>query len=122
MADSKKKSKPGKLVFTGALNGAGAITGKGALTLTVSDATKASVSVDAKPGSTYVTLASSVGLKIRKSSTVKFNGKIAKDLNRSGVHGDVGVQMKLPKGVDVSVSHRFRPDDDVTSLKLTIRF
>ena len=122
MAESKKEKKPAKVTFSGALTGKGGIAGKGALTLTVSDATKASVAVDAKPGSTNVTLASSVGLKIRKSSTIEFSGTIAKDLNKSGVEGNVGVQMKLPKGVDVSVSHRFNPRDDVTTLKLTIRF
>ena len=122
MVKAKQEKKPAKIAFSGALTGKGGIAGKGSLTLTVSDATKASVLVDAKRGSTNVTLASSVGLKIRKSSTIKFSGTIAKDLNRSGLEGDVGVQMRLPKGVDVSVSHQFKPADDVTSLKVTIRF
>jgi hypothetical protein len=122
MVKSKREQKPAKVVFSGDVSGRGGITGKGTLTLTISDATKASVSVDAKPGSTNVTLATSVGLKIRKSSTIKVSGTVAKDLNKGGVDGDVAIQMKLPKGVDVSASHRFRPDDDVTSLKLTIRF
>jgi len=122
MVKKKQIKKPAKIVFSGALTGKGGIAGKGSLTLTISDATKASVAVDAKRGSTNVTLASSVGLKIRKSSTIKFSGTIAKDLNKSGLEGDVGIQMKLPKGVDVSVSHQFKPADDVTSLKVTIRF
>jgi hypothetical protein len=122
MVKEKQEKKPAKVAFSGALTGKGGIAGKGALTLTISDATKASVAVDAKRGSTNVTLASSVGLKIRKSSTIKFSGTIAKDLNKRGLEGDVGLQMKLPKGVDVSVSHQFKSDEDVTSLKLTIRF
>lgn len=122
MVKAKQSNKPGRVTFTGALSGQGNIAGRGTLTLTISDATKASVSVDAKPGSTHVTLASSVGLSIRKSSTIDFSGTIAGDLNRSGIEGDIGVHMKLPKGVDVSVSHRFEPDDDMTTLKMTIRF
>lgn len=121
MARTKQKKKA-RIVVTGDLKTQGDVTGKGALTFIVSDATKASVLVDAKPNSTNVTLASSVGLKIRKSATLDLSGSISKDLNRSGLKGDVGVKMKLPKGIDVSVAHKFRPDDDRTSVKLTIKF
>ena len=122
MAKTTQKSKQARIVFTGDLKTEGDVRGKGALTFIVSDATKASVLVDAKPNSTKVTLASAVGLKIRKSATLDFSGSISKDLNRSGLEGDLGVEMKLPKGIDVSVAHQFRPEDDRTTVKLTIRF
>jgi len=122
MAKAKQKKKPARIIVTGDLETKGDVSGKGALTFIVSDATKASVLVDARPNSTKVTLSSSVGLKIRKSATLDFSGSLTKDLNRRGLEGDVGVQMKLSKGIDVSVAHKFRPDDDVTSMKLTIRF
>jgi hypothetical protein len=122
MAKTTQKSKPARIVVTGDLKTQGDVSGKGSLTFIISDASKASVLVDAKRNGTNVTLASSVGLKIRKSATLDLSGSISKDLNRGGLDGDVGVKMKLPKGINVSVAHRFRPDDDRTSVKLTIRF
>jgi hypothetical protein len=122
MAGGKSKKKSTTVTLSGSKTGKGKITGKGALTLSVPDATKVSVTVDARPGSTKVSLKSTVGIKVRKSSTITFSGSFVKDLARSGLKGKVGIDMVLPKGVNVTVSHQFKPGDDLTSVKLTIRF
>jgi hypothetical protein len=121
MARGKKKD--GKLTLTGALNTKGRVSGKGALTLTVSDLTRAGLSLDyRKTGALILKLESSTGLRIRKSRTLKFTGSLARDLTSGSLEGKVGVDLKVPRGLDVSVSHRFKPDENRTAVKVTVRF
>jgi len=117
------KKKDGKLTLSGALDTKGGVSGKGALTLSVSDLTKAGLSLDyKKTGSLVVKLDTTTGLRIRKSSTLKFTGSLAKDLTTSSLEGKVKLDLNVPKGIDVSVSHSFKPDENLTALKITVRF
>jgi hypothetical protein len=120
---AKSGKRDGKLVFSGALDTKGKVSGRGALTLTVSDMTRAGVSLRyGKSGNLVLRLDSATGLRIRKSSTLRFTGSLSRDLTKRTLSGKVGVHLKVPKEVDVSLAQSFKPDENVTSLKVTIRF
>lgn len=123
MAKKRGRKKDGKLTLTGSLNTKGTVSGKGALTLTVTDLTRAGLSLDRrKSGALVLKLDSTTGLRIRRSSTLKFTGSLAKDLTSGSLEGKIGVDLTIPEGLDVSVSQIFKPDENLTQLKITVRF
>jgi hypothetical protein len=122
MASAKKKINKVEITTSGSLAGRGQFEGKGTLTLSLSDAIKAGLRVETDAGKTKLTLSNAVGLKIRKSKTLKLTGTLSKELNQRGLEGKVGLSLNLPKGVDWSVSHEFKPGHNYTSMKLTVRF
>jgi hypothetical protein len=122
MASPKKKTNKVDITASGSLTGRGRFEGKGTLTLSLSDAVKAGLRVETENGRTRLTLSNAVGLRIRKSKTLRLTGTLSKELNRRGLEGKVALSLNLPRGIDWSVSHEFKPGSNYTSMKLTIRF
>jgi hypothetical protein len=122
MAVKKKKTKTVSVTASGSVVGRGKIAGKGTVTLSLADATKVKLSVDTKPSGTKVVLKNATEVRVWKSQKVKITGSIEKDFNTKGLSGKVGLSFTLPKGVGVSVTHQYKPGDNVTSLKIAFSF
>jgi hypothetical protein len=122
VAAKNRSKKKVDIALSGALKSQGHIKGKGTLTLSLADATQANLTIDTKQGRTKVTLTSAVGLKIRKSATLDLSTKLSKDLHGGPLAGKVAMELKLPKDVGLSIEHQIKPGDDVTSVKITMRF
>lgn len=109
--------------LTGEVSDAGRVSGKGTLTLTFADAGRSDLSlVKLRGGGTELRVEHVADLRLRKSSTLTLRGMLFKNLETSPVEGEFGLKLKLPKGIDFSISHEFQPGADQTSMKLTIRF
>ena len=122
MAGKKKKAKKVSITASGSVVGRGQITGKGTVTLSLADATKVKLSVETKPSGTKLVLSNATNVRVWKSHKLKITGSIEKDFNTKGLNGKVGLSFTLPKGVGVSVTHQFKPGDNVTSMKITFSF
>jgi hypothetical protein len=123
MAAKKKKSPKVTVDASGSVVGRGEITGKGTITLSLADATKVKLSVEKNPSGTKVVLSNATNLRIWKSHKLQITGSIAEDFNTPGLdEGKVGLSFNLPKGVDVSIQHHFKPGADETSMKISFSF
>lgn len=109
--------------MSGALDSEGQLRGKGKLTFSISDASKAGLSVDySNPDSVKLCIDSSVGLKIRKSKKLTFTGAIGRDLTKGSYEGKVGLRLEIPKKVAVTLQQDFKKKGNKTTVSVTLRF
>jgi len=121
-AKKKKKSPKVTVTASGDVVGRGQVTGKGTLTVSLADASKVKLTVDKKPGGTKVVLSNATDIRLWKSHTLEIAGSLEKDLKKRELGGNVKLSFTLPKEVNVSVEHEFKPEDDRTCLKISFSF
>lgn len=119
---SRKLVKKAALELKGDVNSKGDVTGKGTLTMTLADATKINFTVEQVGDKTKLTFSPVQDIKLRKLGQIQIATKLQKDFAERGFEGDVGVILKLDKGMTFRVKHQHDPDDEKTSVVLTVKF
>ena len=121
-AQSPKTVKKAALVLKGDVNSTGDVTGKGTLTMTLADATKINFTVEQEGDKTKLTFSPVRDIKLRKLGQLQIAAKLQKDFTERGFEGQVGVTLKLDKGMTFNLKHKHDPDDEITSVVVTVKF
>jgi hypothetical protein len=104
------------------VNSQGDVTGKGTLTMTLADATKINFTAEQEGNKTKLTFSPVHDIKLRKLGQLQIAAKLEKDFAERGFEGEVAVTLKLDKGMTFRVKHEHDPDDETTSVVLTVKF
>lgn len=102
---------------------AGEIRGKGTLTLFLSDAARARVSVDYRRGNRLVLAVDSrAGIRLGADDTLTLSGGLSRDLFDRELTGHVSAELELSRNLVAELEQEFGADGPTTSVHLRLRF
>lgn len=112
-----------ELELSGLTDHAGEIRGKGTLTLFLSDAAEASVSVDYRRDDRLVVgIESETGIRLGADDSLTLSGGLSRDLFSREIEGHVTAELELARDLEVELEQEFGTDGPRTSVALELRF
>lgn len=117
MADPKAE-----LQIRGSSNFQGDIRGRGQLTLFLSDATRADVTLDYRnPNQILLNVGSRAGIRLSADDTLTLSGGLNRNLVNQELRGNVKAQLKIGRDLAAELEQEFGASGPKTSMSLRLK-